>query len=1234
MKQRILSALLCVCMIIFSAPVSVLATESEDDAGIPMLLSLSDVVYTDDTASGIGTGTAADPYQDFETALANVTEGGTIIIGAGGAYVGVDGTNDSTPLVIDKAVTITSESGSDLCLRRAGIILGADVTFENMAIALTNKEKNAIFANGHTLTLTNVTQLSGTRAVHLFAGGVAGSTAAKGGHGKIIINGSAAQFGNIYAGSMNEGSDLPATITINSTTDKSLGNVYACGAKTGVYDASDLFGGTEPEAPVPSEENYPVNGTVTIELNNSKVSNIYGLASNTNKADVIFSTVYPNYNMEFSDIGTLTVKSGNLIPKALNADVNVSINNGTYLDLSAVMVDNTFSVTDFTGGGTLRLGKDDTLTVKGNISGVTAFEVADANVLSGSGIALENHGYIDASAAAGDGTFTFKPYALQSGMILEKQRGVWTTVMSTVADVVSVEIDGNVTNYTDMESAWNTVCESTTAVKATMTLLRPVMVAENKQLILANSNVDLTLDVDGYTLSGSGKGSDGKNGLIYVSAGNLTVQDSYDGLYGIYDEYTSDDGCAICVDGGSLTVLSGNIAGESWGIRVVRGNVSLSGGFISGLTIDASADLTVRDLLAPGYGYKTSTGWITDMSLKTIAEEVEVQEQELPSEEAVPTVTVRSPTAGEYRLTLSGIDADSGTVAVSFAVWGDIDGQNDLRYYNASSNGEGTWSATFPITNHRENGIYHVWAYTVNSSGESTCVVRTAFLHEESASIQGIEIRNLNSSTGTFDVFITGVSATSGVDSVQVPVWSQPDQSDIRWYEAWRQSDGSYATQINLQNHNYNYAEYSVHVYVTSGTQAQTFVGATTVTVNPPQAAVQAILSSDEKTASLSASNVGLAGGVQNVYFAVWSDEGGQDDLMWYQAKQNSGGVWKKDISIATHKTAGTYHVHLYGEKNIGERVFLGNTTFNVTGVEAESIKAKNVFGANGTFDIFIDGITCPSGVMSVQLAVWSKDDQSDLRWYTAWEQSDGTYAMQVNIGDHGYRYGKYAIHANVTAGNGIVQYIGGTSVEIYPPSASIQTLLASDENTCKLIADSVKLAGGVQKAYFAVWSENGGQDDLVWHVAEQVSEGMWRKDLSIATHKTAGTYQVHLYGENANGTKVLLGNTTFSVAGARVQSIEVKNVLPANGTFDVFIYGVDAPSGVVKVQVPVWSESDQSDTRWYTAWKLCDGSYATQVNIQNHNNNYGKYTIHTYVTAGNGVYGFTGATSVTISAP
>lgn len=396
-----------------------------------------------------------------------------------------------------------------------------------------------------------------------------------------------------------------------------------------------------------------------------------------------------------------------------------------------------------------------------------------------------------------------------------------------------------------------------------------------------------------------------------------------------------------------------------------------------------------------------------------------------------PSVTVLPIASGQYRLTLSGLNAYGDINGVTFAIWGENDGQNDLRWYNASSSSAGKWNVEFPIANHGERGIYYVGAYAQRKDGVNTCLVMTAFRHDESASVQEIEVKNLNASAGTFDVFVKGVTASCGVDSVQIPVWSKEDQSDIVWYTAWRQNDGSYATQVNLKNHNYNYAEYTVHVYVTSKTQVKTYTGAASVVVNEPQISVKTLLSADETRCNLIASNVGVALGLEKVYFAVWSEQGGQDDLCWYQAEQAYAGTWKKEIFIGTHKTPGIYQVHLYGETGDGIRYILGAKTFSVSNVTVQSVEVKNLNPVTGTFDVYIYGIKSPSGVEQVQIPVWSKNDQSDLIWYTAWKQSDGSYATQVNIRNHNNNRGKYTIHTYVIAGNGVRMFTGAAEARL-----------------------------------------------------------------------------------------------------------------------------------------------------------------------------------------------------------
>ena len=92
----------------------------------------------------------------FRQALAQATDGDTIHVSGSVVVTPLD--SDDNLFVINKKLTIT---GDTLILRDAGVILGDDVTFENMTLDLPNVVRNAVFANGYKLTMNNVDFESG-----------------------------------------------------------------------------------------------------------------------------------------------------------------------------------------------------------------------------------------------------------------------------------------------------------------------------------------------------------------------------------------------------------------------------------------------------------------------------------------------------------------------------------------------------------------------------------------------------------------------------------------------------------------------------------------------------------------------------------------------------------------------------------------------------------------------------------------------------------------------------------------------------------------------------------------------------------------------------------------------------------------------------------------------------------------------------------------------------------------
>ena len=490
-------------------------------------------------------------------------------------------------------------------------------------------------------------------------------------------------------------------------------------------------------------------------------------------------------------------------------------------------------------------------------------------------------------------------------------------------------------------------------------------------------------------------------------------------------------------------------------------------------------------------------------------------------------------------------------------------------------------------------------------------------------------IQNVNNGAGTFEVSVSGVSPVASVSNVRVGVWSAANgQDDLKWYNMTNTGNGTYKLTIDIKNHNYETGLYNAHVYATDIQGGSHFLGGPSCVIDKVTAKIDklsATVSADEKNVTITATS---STGLSNLRFAVWSAVNGQDDLIWYTAKNSGNGTWSVTVPVSAHKgSSGVYNVHAYGGNIYASNSLLGNVTFNIAGPTKGTVSAKNVNEGAGTFTAEVRGASSASGISEVRIAVWSKSDQSNIKWYTAAKQSDGSYAVNVNLANHGYEYGKYNIHAYVKDGNGI-QILTAGSVTISQPKAVVTAAGNGNQTQYALRASNVGYAGGVKEVRFAVWSVANGQDDIVWYKGQNNGSGVWSANAVIANHKTAGTYNVHMYIVDAKGGLHLGGSTTFSVNANTASSVSLANVRESDGTFTVQINGVSAVSGISNVRVAVWCAANQRDIVWYSATDLKNGNYQVGVDVRNHQSNTGTYQIHVYVTGKNGVNTLVGSTT------
>ena len=388
----------------------------------------------------------------------------------------------------------------------------------------------------------------------------------------------------------------------------------------------------------------------------------------------------------------------------------------------------------------------------------------------------------------------------------------------------------------------------------------------------------------------------------------------------------------------------------------------------------------------------------------------------------------RSETLFDLRATNVGIH---GTITrVQFAVWGQVNGQNDLIWYNGTLS-NGAWTATADVRRHREAGRYNVHVWATRSDGSRVFVGSTAF-NVSPPPGGAIRIANANLNAGTFEVIVTGLNTPSGINRVQIPVWSQPNQRDIVWYNAVRHNDGSFRTTVRLSNHNFNTGRYTVHAHIHTGNGQRRIIGTHHQVNARPQASVVATNRNGTQTLfDLRATNAGVFGNLTRVQFAVWGKVNGQNDIIWYNGVLNNG-VWTATADVRRHREVGGYHVHVWGTRPDGSRVFIGNTTFNVSPISVPrfTITARNQ--NTGTFDVILSNLTHPSGITSVYLPTWTRPNQSDIVWYRATRFNDGTFRVTVDPRRHASGATTFQIHSHTRSGNGLFR-ISGTTTTIAP---------------------------------------------------------------------------------------------------------------------------------------------------------------------------------------------------------
>ena len=513
--------------------------------------------------------------------------------------------------------------------------------------------------------------------------------------------------------------------------------------------------------------------------------------------------------------------------------------------------------------------------------------------------------------------------------------------------------------------------------------------------------------------------------------------------------------------------------------------------------------------------------------------------------------------AGRFNVVVSNVKAPNGVRTVSVPIWSEIGGQDDLVWYTANRQANGTYTVNVKASDHKNStGLYNIHLYYVQNDGQMTGVggtVTNVFIGKRPEDLKPsgtVTIENNNSSTGTFDAVVRNVVSPTGLKEVLVPSWSVVGgQDDLIWHKATRQSDGSYRATIKASDHKNSVGQYQVHVHYIDQENKRRYVTETVVEVrqSKPQGTLS-IENNNSSTGTFDAvvRNVVSPTGLKEVLIPSWSVVGGQDDLIWHKATRQSDGSYRATIKASDHKNSvGQYQVHVHYIDQENKRRYVTETVVEVQkSTPTATITIQNNNKDNGTFDVIISNVYSPKGVRTVQVPTWSEvNGQDDLTWYEATRQSDGTYKVSVKASNHKFSTGTYHVHLYYIQGDGSQVGVGGTTVQVENQNAKTKTQaiirnIDSEKGTYTVTVYQAPQGRQIRQIRVAVWSQSH-QENLRWYSTKPNGVETNVDIISFNHGNLAGDYTTHVYVDYTDDSVegFNLGKTKLSPRNPKVGS-------------------------------------------------------------------------------------------------
>ncbi len=171
-------------------------------------------------------------------------------------------------------------------------------------------------------------------------------------------------------------------------------------------------------------------------------------------------------------------------------------------------------------------------------------------------------------------------------------------------------------------------------------------------------------------------------------------------------------------------------------------------------------------------------------------------------------------TQSKYTITVQNVRYSKPVERVQVAVWSENNGTDDKKVYTAVDKGEGTYTATVPISKHKDSGTYYAYTY-VTLEGSSKKLVQKKTFNVKGITAQNITFSYQDDEKGSVQVNVLGVSSPAEIKKVEIRAHTSKNGADDLVKSEAVNVNGIYRKTISVADHKYENGKYKIQVYIT-----------------------------------------------------------------------------------------------------------------------------------------------------------------------------------------------------------------------------------------------------------------------------------------------------------------------------------------------------------------------------------------------------------------------------------